>query len=1418
MSPVLKYVLTIFFAGFILQSFFFEQDFLEVGKNNSVQLAEPSLREPLTFQYVYGNIYDQEAAKFSIEEDNPGSVMVGTQFLDGKNVIYFLRIDDQGEKTVSKIYSESEFDLECQGIEKVDNNGYIIYAKANVHSEDKPDVYVLRIDSNGTVLWTKSFQAIFDDKGLRRIVKVIHTQDGGFMVLGDIWGFFYLAIKLDHTGSKVFSKVVFNTTISNLYYATDIQQTMDGGYITTGFAGIRLSMIKFDENFNLQWQNSFGSSDCEDFGAMVVEMDDGSFISAGYTKSYGQSTCDPVDFSGSSDAFIVKTTDAGAHLWTKVLGSEHIDRIYRIQKTPDNQVLLSIRQHVDTIDTDNVFVRLKPEDASIIWSKKIDSDTHELLEAIEKEDGGFLISGSTNGFGSGHQDHVIFQLDENFDAPGCFSFEDYNWSTEESLVPPNSQLNHSSATPSIVETIHNVNVNTELQFVRKTSCDCVKAVTNLYDDGGGSLRYAISCSNQLSGPDSIRFYIDPLLYGEGPYIIKPLTSLPTITGGSLVIDATTQPNWYLGLIELNGGIANGPLIFLRSNDNEVYGFRLNNSLGVGSHGVYMQFAHNNIVGNKNKPNWVTNCTSGIVAASASSSNKVEGNIIGTDLNFNEDMGMSLTGIAFILQSNNNKAIDNIIAFSDRAAIMINQVSKNNLLSQNSIYCNKLGNQDAIIDIDNPYSSPSIIYAYPFQAGGKAIAGDTVEVFLSEDYQCPGRPCQGKDFLGSAIADELGEWSILVSDLPIGAMVIATATQNHNTSEYSECVPVTLTCQENDSLLLVDLYLANNGPDWTDPWNLETPIATWEGIELHNDEGCVKSINLVNRGLTGILDTPFDEFAGLQYLTISGNPGLIGSIPLDIGRIKHLKLLDLSNNNLEDGIPPDLGDIGDLEGLILNGNNFTGCLPAELSQLENLTTFDASNNAFDCASIPTELITLCTLDEFNLDNNNELGLQFGLFCTDGSFAAECFVDQFSVNCIDTLVHLAEATQCGSVLDDLSLLENVSTGLVSINDNYYAYIRKEYLNQYGLEVDTIRFYGCAGLVCETCIEVNNHVICKRNVLDEQYFSSLEFLEAWNCDQGEIECFEDFVDELNYSTLGNGTGLSFTTLMDGDCQREVAVFGLGTDSRIEYELSEQIPKEGTLEWWIYVEQGYRYHNFEFQSGLDTAVVFSTVNLTGDVIWPGNTRVWVSGNGTIALEMSTSKFDTTPVQRCVAENTPFRFGQWHSLGITYGHRGQIIMLDGEVVASCPENDQSMHVSGNFHTQNGIPALGEYQSPYSLDDQWEEGFEGYVDRFRISNGQQHWKIVMDVNDCPPVGIDAETNKELSVYPNPVSGELNIVSESHSIKGKVEIIDITGTTQLSQKISAKHFKIDMSVLIPGIYFLKIEESRMPIYIRKLVVH
>lgn len=188
------------------------------------------------------------------------------------------------------------------------------------------------------------------------------------------------------------------------------------------------------------------------------------------------------------------------------------------------------------------------------------------------------------------------------------------------------------------------------------------------------------------------------------------------------------------------------------------------------------------------------------------------------------------------------------------------------------------------------------------------------------------------------------------------------------------------CILSDSLALIALYNATNGPNWSQSWNLEEPFSDWFGISTNND-GCVVEIELFNNQLSGYLPAEIGNLSNLRNLELDGNQ-LSGTIPPAIGKLSELRLLLLHSNDLSGVIPYQIGQLSNLRKLILNDNRLSGSIPETLGNLTNLQTIFLQNNQLECC-FPLSLLAFCNIGR-NFSKNPDLpgAGDFDTFCDTG----------------------------------------------------------------------------------------------------------------------------------------------------------------------------------------------------------------------------------------------------------------------------------------------------------------------------------------------------------------------------------------------------------------------------------------------------
>ena len=177
--------------------------------------------------------------------------------------------------------------------------------------------------------------------------------------------------------------------------------------------------------------------------------------------------------------------------------------------------------------------------------------------------------------------------------------------------------------------------------------------------------------------------------------------------------------------------------------------------------------------------------------------------------------------------------------------------------------------------------------------------------------------------------------------------------------------------ESDRAVLVALYNATDGPNWTGNthWLSNEPLSEWRGVGV-NDDGRVTALWLFGNQLTGEIPVELSQLSQLQLLYLSSNQ-LTGEIPVELSQLSQLQDLSLYNNQLTGEIPVELSQLFQLQLLYLDSNRLTGEIPAELGNLAQLNGLYLHGNELN-GPIPSWLVNLTELRELSLWSNQLTG--------------------------------------------------------------------------------------------------------------------------------------------------------------------------------------------------------------------------------------------------------------------------------------------------------------------------------------------------------------------------------------------------------------------------------------------------------------
>ena len=174
----------------------------------------------------------------------------------------------------------------------VDNDGVV-----DKTSEGNNDGLIITYDTDGKVVWTKTFGGEDDDS----LSKVIQTSDGGYVAVG-----YAESNSIKYDGNVI----------------TEISRTS-----TTELSQKDAILLKLDENGNYQWGLRIGGTYDDEIQSVIETSQDNYVITGKYYSSpfkfydrAGTEVKGTMTNTGERDAFVASYSDTGVYQWSQTIG------------------------------------------------------------------------------------------------------------------------------------------------------------------------------------------------------------------------------------------------------------------------------------------------------------------------------------------------------------------------------------------------------------------------------------------------------------------------------------------------------------------------------------------------------------------------------------------------------------------------------------------------------------------------------------------------------------------------------------------------------------------------------------------------------------------------------------------------------------------------------------------------------------------------------------------------------------------------------------------------------------------------------------------------------------------------------------------------------------------------------------------
>ncbi len=355
------------------------------------------------WQKSFGGAKDDAAYAVAPTKED-GVIVAGAcrSFGAGKDDMCVVRFDAHGRVQWEKTFGKKRRDF-ANAIARTDDGNYLVAGTSRSYSEGGDyDLFLVKITPEGKKIWMRDIGGKEKDYA----TAVAATPDGGAIVAGATRSFGrgsydFFVVRLDQNGKILWSKTYGGKHAEKARAIVPVSDgyIVAGGTETYGKGDSDFYMIKIDRHGNKKWERTYGGKKYDMLEGLCVTRS-GEIVAVGTTRSYK---------ARKKGLFVMKTDDHGDAKWQKLFDFKEHDYARAVACREGEIFVVGATKSLGHGRAD--FYLLELDGAGRLeWADLIGGKKYDIAHAIAPVKNGYVIAGESESFGDDDNDFFVVRL------------------------------------------------------------------------------------------------------------------------------------------------------------------------------------------------------------------------------------------------------------------------------------------------------------------------------------------------------------------------------------------------------------------------------------------------------------------------------------------------------------------------------------------------------------------------------------------------------------------------------------------------------------------------------------------------------------------------------------------------------------------------------------------------------------------------------------------------------------------------------------------------------------------------------------------------------------------------------------------------------------------------------------------------